>query len=201
MENLVFKKDKRSTKTRSKIKTALMVLLKTKSPRDITICEITTLAHVNRNSFYTHYKTIHDVMTDIYESVFVVFSDIYNKYSYNDIILNPYTFMKELTLILIENSAFSEYVMFSKHSGTLVQDLIDNFTEAFYDKYIEFRQDANPIVPYVIKFLISGTVEIIFSWFKNGRKDSIEDILVCLSGMIKDGIVSARSIKLELSNK
>lgn len=196
-----FKRDKRSEKTRSKIKTALMFLLTSKSPNEISISEITILAHVNRNSFYTHYKTVDDVLTDIYESIFSVFDEIYNKYSYTDIIENPYPFMKEITLVLIDNSAFSEYVMFSKDSGKLVQDLIDNFTDKFYEKYMNFRNDPNPIVPYVIKFIVGGTIEMLYSWFKNGRKDSIEDILVCVSAMIKEGITLARSIKRELNFK
>ena len=196
-----FKRDKRSEKTRSKIKTALMFLLTSKSPNEISISEITILAHVNRNSFYTHYKTVDDVLTDIYESIFSVFDEIYNKYSYTDIVEKPYPFMKEITLVLIDNSAFSEYVMFSKDSGKLVQDLIDNFTDKFYEKYMDFRNDPNPIVPYVIKFIVGGTIEMLYSWFKNGRKDSIEDILVCVSAMIKEGITLARSIKRELNFK
>ena len=196
-----FKQDKRSTKTRTKIKTALMVLLKTKSVRDISVCEITALAHVNRNSFYTHYKSVNDVLNDIYESVFSMFSEVYNKYAYSDIVENPYPFMKEITLILVDNVAFSEYVVFSKNSNKLVQDLIDNLTDKFYEMYMAYRKDPNPIVPYVINFLIGGTIELIYSWFKKGRKDSIEDILICVSAMVKEGVISARSIKRELINK
>ena len=196
-----FKQDKRSTKTRTKIKTALMVLLKTKSVRDISVCEITALAHVNRNSFYTHYKSVNDVLNDIYESVFSMFSEAYNKYAYSDIVENPYPFMKEITLILVDNVAFSEYVVFSKNSNKLVQDLIDNLTDKFYEMYMAYRKDPNPIVPYVINFLIGGTIELIYSWFKKGRKDSIEDILICVSAMVKEGVISARSIKRELINK
>ena len=200
MEKLIFKNDKRSVRTRTQIKTALMTLLKTKSPNSITVSEITTLANVNRNSFYTHYSSIADVMSDIYKSIFDLFSEVYDKYSYADIIENPYPFMKEITLILVENSAFSEYVMFSKNSGKLVQDLIDNFTDKFYVKYMESRNDPNEAVPYLINFLVGGTIEMLYRWFKNGKNVPIETLLLSVSAMIKEGILSARSVKRELNN-
>jgi AcrR family transcriptional regulator len=178
-----------------------MVLLKNKSPDAISVCEITSLAHVNRNSFYTHYKSISDVMVDIYESIFAIFSEVYDKYSYSELIENPYPFMKEITLILIENSAFSEYVMFSKDSGKLVQDLIDKFTDKIYVKYLDYRKDNNPNVPYLINFLVGGTIEMIYSWFKNSKNVPIEDLLISVSTMIKDGISLARSVKRELNLK
>lgn len=200
MDKLIFKNDKRSLRTRTQIKTALMSLLKSKSPNAITVSEITTLANVNRNSFYTHYTSIADVMSDIYKSIFDLFSEVYDKYSYADIIENPYSFMKEITLILVENSAFSEYVMFSKDSGKLVQDLIDNFTDKFYVKYMESRNDPNESVPYLINFLVGGTIEMLYRWFKNGKSVPIETLLLSVSAMIKEGILSARSVKRELNN-
>ncbi len=198
MDKLVFKNDKRSVKTRNQIKTTLMFLLKTKSRDNITISEITELANVNRNSFYTHYKSISDVMSDIYQSIFEQFQEVCDKYSYFELIEEPYHFLKEITLIIVDNSAFSEYVMFSKDSGKLVQDLIDSLSDIIYTKYLDARKDTNPSVPYLINFLVGGTIEFIYHWYKNGKSVPIEHLVTSVSAMIREGVFSARTVKREL---
>lgn len=201
MEKHIFKTDKRSLRTRQQIKMALIVLLKTKSPNNITVSEITALANVNRNSFYTHYKAISDVMSDIYESILSMITDVLTKFTYVEIVDDPYPFMKEITLLITENAAFSEYVMFSKDSGKLVQDLIDAFTDSFYEKYLVERKDGNPNVPYLINFIVGGTIEFIYRWYKSGRDVPIENLVKNVSYMIKDGVFAARSVKREEKNK
>ena len=198
MDILVFKNDKRSVKTRNQIKTTLMFLLKTKSRDNITISEITELANVNRNSFYTHYKSISDVMSDIYQSIFEQFQEVCDKYSYFELVEEPYHFLKEITLIIVDNSAFSEYVMFSKDSGKLVQDLIDSLSDIIYTKYLDARKDTNPSVPYLINFLVGGTIEFIYHWYKNGKNVPIEHLVTSVSAMIREGVFSARTVKREL---
>ena len=198
MDKLVFKNDKRSVKTRNQIKTTLMFLLKTKSRDNITISEITELANVNRNSFYTHYKSISDVMSDIYQSIFEQFQEVCDKYSYFELVEEPYHFLKEITLIIVDNSAFSEYVMFSKDSGKLVQDLIDSLSDIIYTKYLDARKDTNPSVPYLINFLVGGTIEFIYHWYKNGKSVPIEHLVTSVSAMIREGVFSARTVKREL---
>lgn len=200
MEKLSFKKDKRSVRTRTQIKMALMVLLKNKPTDTITVSEITALAHVNRNSFYTHYKTISDVLSDIYESVFEMFSEVFDKYSYLELIEDPYYFLKEITLILLENPAFAEYVMFSKDSSKLVQDLIDSLSDIIYQKYMDARNDSNPSVPYLINFLVGGSIELIYRWHKQGRNAPIDMLIKSVSAMIKNGVTSARIVKSDLKN-
>ena len=198
MDKLVFKNDKRSVKTRNQIKTTLMFLLKTKSRDNITISEITELANVNRNSFYTHYKSISDVMSDIYQSIFEQFQEVCDKYSYFELVEEPYHFLKEITLIIVDNSAFSEYVMFSKDAGKLVQDLIDSLSDIIYTKYLDARKDTNPSVPYLINFLVGGTIEFIYHWYKNGKNVPIEHLVTSVSAMIREGVFSARTVKREL---
>jgi len=48
--------DKRVVKTRAKLFHAYLQLLKTTDPKDITILQLTTLASVNRVTFYKHFQ-------------------------------------------------------------------------------------------------------------------------------------------------
>ena len=57
--------DRRIVKTKRAINVALLQLLDTKEPEDITITELTTCADINRKTFYLHYTCIKDVAVEL----------------------------------------------------------------------------------------------------------------------------------------
>ena len=57
--------DKRVIRTKRAIKSALFELMKTKDFSSITISELSIAANVNRRTFYTHYKSVTDILTEI----------------------------------------------------------------------------------------------------------------------------------------
>jgi len=57
--------DKRVIRTKKAIKNALFKLMESKDISDITISELTASANVNRRTFYTHYRTITDILEEI----------------------------------------------------------------------------------------------------------------------------------------
>ena len=61
MENV----DRRTKKTVSSLKIALTTLLKEKEIEKVSIVELTSLAQINRKTFYLHYKKVIDVYEDI----------------------------------------------------------------------------------------------------------------------------------------
>ena len=62
--------DKRILKTKSNLKSALVELLKTHKIEDISIVELTTLANVNRKTFYLHYNEVSSVFKEIENSTY-----------------------------------------------------------------------------------------------------------------------------------
>lgn len=189
------KTDKRSLRTRNLIKKAVMILLKSKRPEEINVSEIAEIALISRNSFYTHYKSVSNVLEDVFFDIATNFNKIISKYDYFDFIENPYPMLQELTMPIIENSAFSEYVVFSKNSNLFVQGLIDALTERFLFVYTERRGNNDPSMPYLINFLVAGAIEFIYKWFKDGKPVPFEMVLNKVSLLIRDGIVMIRSIK------
>ncbi len=189
-----FKSDKRSLKTRDRLKKAVIVLLKNNSGK-ICVSQITSLAKLSRNTFYTHYSSIYDVYVDIFGDIMDKFDVVFKKYEYNEISINPYPFLKEIVLIIEVNSAFSEYVLFSKTNNGMVQMLIDELTNKFYKLYLESRGDNNPILPYLVNFITGGVVEIIHKWYKEGKSVDLDNVLLSVNQIIKDSIVMARDVK------
>ena len=188
--------DKRSVRTRSQIRKAVIILLKTKRPDEIRVCEITSLALISRNSFYTHYNSVADVLNDIFNETIYQFDLILNCYSYEEIVENPYNLLKETAMLLIDNSAFSEHVIFSKNSNLFVQGIIDALTDRINNIYLKTRGEENfTTTSYLINFLVSGTVEFLYKWFKDGKPVPFEDLLSQISILVKEGIKMIRGVK------
>lgn len=198
MENLTtiqFKNDKKSIRTRERIKIALSILLKTHTIDEIKVLDITKISKISRNSFYTHYKTTNDVIIDIFNDILASFKDILEKYDYYQITANPYPLIKELTVYFDKKSAFVNYVVFSKDSSKIVQMLIDYFTNFYYNMYVEARGDSNPTIIYLINFIISGSLNFMYLWYRNKSEVAFEDAVSYVSKLIKQGIVMIREIK------
>ncbi len=188
------KNDKRSLRTRSVIKKAVMVLLKTKRVEEIGVSEIAKIAIISRNSFYTHYNAVSDVIDDIFNDIISRFDDILIRYDYNDFIVDPYPLLKELASPLTDNSAFSEFVVFSKNSTVIVQGIIDALTDKFYNMYKINRQNSVK-VSYLINFIVSGSVQFVYKWFKEGKPAPFDEVLIQVSLLVKEGVKMIREIK------
>ena len=189
------KVDKRSLRTRTVIKRAVAVLLKKKRPDEIAVTEITKIALISRNSFYTHYNSVSDVLNDIFLDITETFDQILVKYDYSEFENNPYPCLKEISVPLFTNTAFAEYVIFSKNSNVFVQNIVDALTDRFYNLYLQNRGTANARIPYMVDFLVSGSIQFVYKWFKDGKTVPFDDVLKDVSALITEGIKTIRSIK------
>ncbi len=187
--------DKRSLRTRTVIKRAVVVLLKKKRPEEIAVTELTKIAMISRNSFYTHYNSISDVLHDIFSEVLGMFDQILAKYDYAEFEKDPYPCLKEFSIPIMNNSAFAEYVLFSKQSNLFVQNIVDVLTDRFYKLYLQNRGTADEKIPYMVNFLVAGSIEIVYKWFKDGKNVPFDEVLKSISMLISEGIKMIRSIK------
>jgi len=55
-------RNKKIEKTKANILKALLVLLQCKEINEISIRELTEVAHIHRNTFYIHYTDIYDIL-------------------------------------------------------------------------------------------------------------------------------------------
>jgi AcrR family transcriptional regulator len=192
------KLDARSLKTRSKIRKAVVVCLKTTAPEDIKVTKITALSKISRNSFYTHYSSVNDVLDDIFFEVESVFANIFNKIDINDFLKNPYPYLKEIFAPLNETPAFSEFIIFSKFSTVFMQRLIDSLTDKFISIYSLQKSEMPQSIPYLINFAVSGIFHFVYKWYKDGKKAPFDEILLKISILIKNTISMISEVKTKI---
>lgn len=76
--------DRRINKSKKALKEALIVLMKEKEFKKITITEIVDFADLNRGTFYKHYQYKEDLLDEVIEDVFADLKDSYRAPYHNN---------------------------------------------------------------------------------------------------------------------
>lgn len=165
---------------------ALIDILKKKDFEFITVKEICKRAGVNRSTFYLHYETISDLLTETIE--------YYNKQFIEQFSTNPEQLISNIhsmplnELIFINSEYLKPYLSFIKHHQSLYQAMFKNPACMQAEKQIDdiSKYVLKPIMkrfqipeneqPYRIHYYIQGCKAIIQEWVKRDFEDSIEDI-------------------------
>lgn len=171
-----FKQDKRSKRTRSAVKIALLKLLKTKPYGEITVTELTALAGINRNSFYTHYSGVESIFDDLNADVLFSCEQIFSKYTYAEVKNDPYPLLKEVSNALSTSRHYMEYLVFTDSPTGFSRKLKDSLCEKLYAVYLNERGDDNPVVPYMFSFLVSGLFELYYRYFNEHSSVPLETV-------------------------
>lgn len=171
-----FKQDRRSKRTRSAVKIALLKLLKTKHYGEITVTELTAMAGINRNSFYTHYSGVESIFDDLNADVLFSCERIFSKYTYAEVKKDPYPLLKEVSNALSTSRHYMEYLVFTDSPAGFSRKLKDSLCEKLYAVYLNERGDENPVVPYMFSFLVSGLFELYYRYFNENSDIPLETV-------------------------
>lgn len=161
--------DIRTIRTKEKLRNALIKLLSTIPYEKINVSEITEEANINRVTFYTHYQDKDDLLKDIVDNFSLSCAnnaiDISkNKQNqkmsckgiYNACVVSFVNYC-------IDNQDFLKCISRTK-DGLILSYFGKSLSNAFV--YATKSQNArkHDAYPFTIKFIISGYIEVIFSW-------------------------------------
>ena len=173
--------------TAVKMDEAFLALLEKKDFAYITVKEICAAAGVNRSTFYLHYETISDLLTESVSHM----NQQFLTYMEHD----TEAFVKKLwdcpkdELYLVTPEYLTPYLGYIKEHKRLFRTAIENAevlgADGLYGRM--FRHVFTPIlerfgVPeeertYLIVFYISGLMAVITEWLKNDCIDSMDHII------------------------
>lgn len=165
---------------------AFLELLEKNDFAFITVKEICKKAEVNRSTFYLHYETIDDLLSESTDFVIKQFVTHMNE--------DPGDFIQKIEtcpleeLYLITPSYLTPYLNYIKEHQKLFRTLIENagtlrmdmtYTKMYYHIFSPILKRFG--VPeqnqkYRISFYIHGINAIITEWLKTDCKDSVEHI-------------------------
>lgn len=174
---------------------AFLALLEKKDFAYITVKEICEAAGVNRSTFYLHYETIADLLS---ESV-IHMNEQFLAYMKRD----SQTFVTKLRdcpldeLYLITPEYLTPYLGYIEQHKRLFRTATENAAVLELDKSYErmLRHVFMPILdrygvpeqdrPYLMAFYIHGLMAIISEWLKNDCADSIADVVNVIQRCVK----------------
>lgn len=173
---------------------AFLELLEKKDFAFITVKEICESAGVNRSTFYLHYETIEDLLSESTEFIYKQFVTHMNEEPSDFISKIDTCHLDELYLITPNYmTPYLEYVKEHRRLFRTVTEKADTFrldltyTKMFYHIFEPILKRFG--VPesdrkYLMSFYIHGLNAIITEWLKSDCKDSIEYIISVMNKCI-----------------
>lgn len=161
------KDNQRSRLTKMLIKQAYLKLMQEKQPGKITVKELCSEAELNRSTFYLHYQEPNDVLTELEDEIISMVSDYLRFIGGSD---------EESPNARKYLLSFLSYI--EKNADMFHLFLVRNSDPHFRRKLSELSMNmirdayALPLVPsqqeYIYHFIVSGCMDVLTEWIKNG---------------------------------
>ena len=180
--------------TAKKMDIAFLELLEQKDFEYITVKEICKKAGVNRSTFYLHYETISDLLSESAEYI--------NRHFIDYMKINSVDFMSKLNdcpideLNLITPEYLIPYLSYIKEHKSIFKTSVKNASVLSMDKSYSamVKYVIDPImnrfkIPqerrnYIMSFYISGLMAIISEWLKDDCKESFENLIAIIEDCV-----------------
>ena len=173
--------------TASKMDEAFLDLLSKKDFAYITVKEICDKAGVNRSTFYLHYETVADLLSESIEYMNGQFLDYIKPDSQEIVKRLKDCSLDELYFITPEYlNPYLNYIKDNKrlfktateNAGTLrLDETYNRMFDAVFTPILERFQVPPQDRQYIMAFYIRGLIAIITEWIKQGCTDSVEHII------------------------
>lgn len=180
--------DLRVVKTKKAIRGALAELLSEKDMEDITVREIADRAIINRKTFYNYYSGIYQIIDDIDDEIVSSFDAAIRGIDFKRDLQNPYAIYSKLTAVLNRDMVFYGYLLSAERNTRLVSKVTELLKAKAREALAEQVEIDDKKLDVVVDYTISGMVGVYQSWFKNGRRESIEDISKLVSFIFAKGV-------------
>ena len=181
--------------TAARMDVAFLTLLEKKDFAYITVKEICEAAGVNRSTFYLHYETMADLLSESVSHMNEQFLTYMKK--------DPQTFVTKLRdcpldeLYLITPEYLTPYLGYIEQHKRLFRTATENAAVLGMDKSYDrmFRHVFTPILDrygipqqdrgYIMAFYIQGLMAIISEWLRNDCADSISYVVDMIQRCVK----------------
>lgn len=178
---------------------ALILLLEKKEYSFITIKEICEKAGVNRSTFYLHYETMDDLLSECIEYVGnkvnkkfsnkVINKQVIKNSQLEDLLLITPEYLLPYLEFIKENKAIYK-IAYSQpnvlHEKSVVNHLYKNIFEPILDRFLVPKNEQQ----YMMSFYLSGLGAVMIEWIKNDCKEEVQTIVNILTKCLNLGDMS-----------
>ncbi|WP_039075981.1 MULTISPECIES: TetR/AcrR family transcriptional regulator [Bacillus] len=194
------KNDRRYLKTEREIYKVFGQLLNQKNFDQITITDITTLADINRGTFYLHYKDKHDLLSKCQQKFLSDLKSLSSTVEKLDIVeyyrSNKHIpFLVEMIKYYKENHLILGALLKEKFDLTFKREIQNLMEENIFSIPNVKKQEQGTISRnFLISYVFSAHFGIIREWLNQGMQESPEEIASLISRLSLQGFIKGSGI-------
>ena len=167
--------DRRVKRTKKALGDALISLLEKKPITEISVTELTTLADVNRATFYFYYTDLLDMLQQIQNEAYQAFKEILSESTPSITTIEGFTdYAESLLTYCKEHEALVKFIIKNDTNNQLYKQIqilmlnnIPNSKEVF---------DVNNPARYSTNYILNAMVGIMIDWMDEGMKIPPHDL-------------------------
>lgn len=176
---------------------ALILILEVKDFEYITVKEICKKAGVSRSTFYLHYETIADLLSETMENVNKRFLSYFNQKEDfvsnisvkepNELIFVNRDYLRPYLQFIIDNKSVYR-ASFRNPNGMQVNSRYKYLKKYVLEPILEKFKIPDEFWKYYISYYIEGIMAIIKEWLNNDCRDSIETIITIIEECVRPSV-------------
>ncbi len=160
--------DRRVQKTKRAIREALISILEQKEIENITIKEISERAGINRKTFYAHYTSPADLISELEDEIVEAVRYLLCTNILAESGLGPQSFVQSVNAIYESNQTFFENMMTVRNYAFLAEKLTTTLKEEIVKIPAIARLDPL-LASSMIEFFAGGLINLYVNWIRTGK--------------------------------
>lgn len=182
--------DKRVLKTKKAIKAAHLSIMEEKDISDITISELTRKAGINRRTFYTHYRSISDIIDEIESDMVALLSEVVQKIDVTDIRKSAYNVFIELNeMVAVEFDYYFSRVRMDMRGVFMTR--LKGIASELADKLLSENSNlSRETAEMISEYIVGGFFNVFVEWRTSEGNIPVEQS-ARLAGIMAEGCVES----------
>jgi len=184
--------DRRVKYTKQVLRETLIKLLKTNHISKISTKKLCESADVNRTTFYAYYKNPYDLLFQIEQDTIKIIHDYILEKSLQS--EAPYKSLNILLEYAAQNAELFQILLKEKEESSFIKEIIKLVREM---PLMEILGKTKPHeIEYIQMFIITGCINVIDKWLKDGMIEPISEIADLILFLFKNLGISGNQKKL-----
>lgn len=183
------KLDRRQIRTKGRIRDAFTALIMEKNIEKITIKELAQRADIDRKTFYLHYKSIFDVLTEIQDEFLGSVGQMVEECELLTSSFDALPLFRKINDLLNQNPAFYHRLAVSDQYG-FFHDKLKACMKAFFNEKYSEHLAASSVSPVKLnlysEYVASGLTALYVEWLKHPEFD-LEEVAEAASEIFYGG--------------
>lgn len=177
--------DKRIINTKKKLTNALLIILKTKRIKDITVLELCKEAHINRTTFYKYYKDIDDLLNKIEESLLSDLEQYIINIKRNYLI----SFTSQIIETIKDRKEIYTKLLGKNGDHTFLRKILSLvYKESIQEWQHLLKKASKEDLEKIYNFIVDGSIGIIQNWINTNCEEDPNNVnifinKICMSGL------------------